>query len=175
MNTQSAKGEIAEIYLKRIIEQNKPQYAKAYESGKKAIYLILAQRDATIHRLQEIISHNKRNDQIQHESNGTPLSTQYNQNWTWVSKIIYALLEKKAPMLSQEMIAYLTPLDEKMRASHDRVGYFSAFLTKAVKNNRVVQVKVKGFKGYFYALPEWIINGELPPSYYQKMNLLVSQ
>jgi hypothetical protein len=78
-------------------------------------------------------------------------------------------------MLSQQLIAFLIPIDERMRISHDRTGYFSAFLTKAVKNGRVVKIKVKGFKGNFYALPEWLVNGELPPTYYRKMNLFVHQ
>ena len=70
---------------------------------------------------------------------------------------------------------FFIPIDERMRTSHDMVGYFSAFLTKAVKNERVIKIKVKGFKGYFYALPEWMSNGKLPETYYRKMNLFVNQ
>ncbi len=175
MNNQQTKEEIADVYVKRIIEQNKQQYSKAYELGKKSIYLTLAHRDATIYRLQEIIRNNKLSGQVHQEHKGIALNTKYNENWTWVSKIIYVLLEKNAPMRSQQMIEYFIPIDERMRISHDMGGYFSAFLTKAVKNNRVVKIKVKGFKGYFYALPEWMINGELPPTYYRKMNLFVNQ
>jgi hypothetical protein len=175
VNRQQTKEEIADIYEKRIIEQNKQEYSHAYESGKKSIYLTLARRDANIYRLQEIIRNNKLKAQTQQEPNGILLKTRYSESWTWVSKIIYVLLEKNAPMRSQEMIAYFISIDEKIRTSHDRVGYFSAFLTKAVKNSRVVKIKVKGFKGYFYSLPEWMVNGELPPIYYRKMNLFVHQ
>lgn len=175
MNQEITKDEIADVYVKRIIEQNKQQYCEAYELGKKSIYLTLAKRDATIYRLQEIIRNNKLTNQTHQEQKGITLNTKYNENWTWVSKIIYVLLEKNAPMRSQQMIEYFIPIDERMRISHDMGGYFSAFLTKAVKNGRVVKIKVKGFKGNFYALPEWMIDGELPPTYYRKMNLFVNQ
>lgn len=175
MNNPQTKEEIAHVYVKRIIERNKQQYSEAYELGKKSIYQTLALRDATIYRLQEIIKNNKLNGQDNQEHKGMALNTKYSENWTWVSKIIYVLLENNAPMCSQQMIEYFIPIDERMRTSHDRGGYFSAFLTKAVKNNRVEKIKVKGFKGYFYALPEWMINGELPPTYYRKMNLFVNQ
>ena len=124
MNRQQKKEEIADIYVKRIIEQNKQEYSHAYESGKKSIYLALAQRDANIYRLQEIIRHNRLKGQIQQEPNGILLNTKYNENWTWVSKIIYALLEKNAPMRSQEMITYFIPVDEKMRTYYRKMNLF---------------------------------------------------
>ena len=92
MNNQQTKEEIADVYVKRIIEQNKQQYSKAYELGKKSIYLTLAHRDATIYRLQEIIRNNKLSGQVHQEHKGIALNTKYNENWTWVSKIIYVLL-----------------------------------------------------------------------------------
>lgn len=175
MNSSQTKEEIADVYIKRIIEQNKREYSEAYDLGKKSMYQTLAQKDAAIYHLQEIIRNNKSNGQVLQENKIVVPSNQFNQNWTWVSKIIYLLLEKNAPMRSQEMIEYFSSIDERMNISHDRVGYFSAFLTKAVKNDRVIKIKVKGFKGNFYALPEWLVNGELPPTYYRKMNLFVNQ
>lgn len=175
MNNQNTKQEIANAYIKRIIEQNKRQYCSAYEHGKKSIYQILAQKDATIYRLQEIIRNNNLSIQNDLEEIETTLDTKFNENWTWVSKIIYVLLEKNAPMTSQQMIAYFIPIDQRLRTSNNLGGYFSAFLTKAVKNGRVVKIKVRGFKGNFYALPEWMVDGELPPTYYRKMNLFVNQ
>lgn len=175
MNLSQTKEEVADIYVRRIIEQNKREYSETYDLGKKSMYQILAQKDATIYQLREIIRNNKLNGQVVQENKSVTLSNPFNQNWTWVSKIIYLLLEKNAPMRSQQMIESFASIDERMNISHDRVGYFSAFLTKAVKNERIVKIKVKGFKGNFYALPEWLVNGELPPTYYRKMNLFVTQ
>jgi hypothetical protein len=178
MNYQKTTEEIADVYIKRIIEQNKQQYSESYELGKKNMYNVLAHRDACIYRLQEIIRNHKSNISNQTLNNYTKLEnskTKYNEDWTWVSKIIYVLLEKNAPLRSIQMIEYFVPIDERIRTSHDMVGYFSAFLTKAVKNERVVKIKVKGFKGYFYALPEWLQNGKLRETYYRKMNLFVNQ
>lgn len=178
MNYQKTTEEIADVYIKRIIEQNKQQYSDDYELGKKNIYNALAHKDACIYRLQEIIRNTKSKSQ-NHNSNIASkienVKTKYNEDWTWVSKIIYVLLEKNAPLRSMQMIEYFYTIDNRMRNSHDVVGYFSAFLTKAVKNERVIKIKVKGFKGYFYALPEWLVNGKLPETYYRKMNLFVNQ
>jgi hypothetical protein len=175
MNNQKTNEEIAEQYIKRLVEQNKKQYADACNAGKKNMYITLAEKDSKILYLQEMVrnfklkGHENRSIGVQN-SNIT-----YNQDWTWLSKIIYALQAKDAPLRSQQMIDFFIPIDERMKISHDRVGYFSAFLSKALKNDRIVKIKVKGFKGYFYALPGWMIDGELPATYYRKMNLFVNQ
>lgn len=175
MNRPTPVEEIANDYLQRIIEKNKPQYVEAYNAGKKAMYRTLAEKDALIYRQQEILLKHKLSGSIKIEAVNAIKDIKYNQKWTWVSKIIYLLMEKNAPLRSQQMIEYFVTIDTRMKIAHDRQGYFSAYLTKAVKNNRVVKIKVKGFKGYFYALPEWLENGELPPTYFRKMNLFVSQ
>lgn len=176
MNKLQTKAEIVDVYIKRLVEQNKQEYSDAYDLGKKSIYVTLAKKDATIYSLEEIIQSNKLNAQTQAEQkNVIMLNTTFNANWSWVSKIIYALALNGAPMCSQQMIAYFVTVDQRMRTSHDRVGYFSAFLTKAIKNGRVVKIKIKGFKGNFYSLPEWMVDGQLPPTFYRKMNLFVHQ
>jgi hypothetical protein len=175
MNNQKTKEEIADQYIKRLLVQNKKQYADACNAGKKNMYITLAEKDSKILYLQEMV----RNNNLQNQKKDSGLSEQssvtYNEEWTWLSKIIYALQTKNAPLRSQQMIEFFVPIDVRMNTSHDRVGYFSAFLSKALKNGRVVKLKVKGFKGYFYALPEWMIDGELPATYYRKMNLFVNQ
>jgi arginine repressor len=175
MNNQKTNEEIAEQYIKRLVEQKKNQYADACNAGKKNMYVTLAEKDSKILYLQEMVRNFKSKTQEKTFPSIQNSNVTYNQDWTWLSKIIYALQTKDAPLRSQQMIEFFVPIDVRMNTSHDKVGYFSAFLSKALKNERVVKIKVKGFKGYFYALPEWMIDGELPATYYRKMNLFVNQ
>jgi hypothetical protein len=175
MNNQKTNEEIAEQYIKRLLVQNKKQYVDVCALGKKSVYQSLAEKDSNILYLQEIVRNNNLHNQKKNSAVSEHSTVTYNDDWTWLSKIIYALQTKNAPLRSQQMIEFFVPIDVRMNTSHDKVGYFSAFLSKALKNERVVKIKVKGFKGNFYALPEWMIDGELPATYYRKMNLFVNQ
>ena len=128
MNYQKTTEEIADVYIKRIVEQNKKQYSESYELGKKNIYHELAHRDACIYRLQEIIGNNKSSNQnhlFSSTKNENNLHTKYYEDWTWVSKIIYVLLEKNAPLRSKQMIEFFIPIDGVNREFwvHVPIGY----------------------------------------------------
>ena len=97
---------------------------------------------------------------------------EYNQNWSWINKIVFVLRKTDRPLLSSEMIKLLLPLEPKLQwiRSYQRPQSFSAHLTKAVKYERVVAYKRGGGRGYQYVLPNWIDSqGQLLKKYEDKI------
>jgi len=82
--------------------------------------------------------------------------TEYNANWSWVTKIVYTLKKTQKPLLSSEMIDLLVPYEEGLRSSSYRAQALSPHLGKAVKYKRVVAYKRGGERGNYYVLPDWI-------------------
>jgi hypothetical protein len=159
--------------IKQIIVLNTRIYNQIYNQGKEEIFAGLASRDLLIDVLKEQLIANQNNQTVTLENvDGLPT---YNQDWNWVSKIIFILQHQQRPLRSAEMIELFLKFDDKIKCTNDKAGYFSAFLTKAYNNKRVVKLKVNGFKGFYYALPEWYTNGHLQPNYYAKINLFVGQ
>ena len=82
--------------------------------------------------------------------------TEYNKTWSWVNKIVFVLKKIKRPLLSSEIIEFITPFEPVLQYSHYRAQAFSAHLHKAVKYQRVVAYKLSGSRGFYYVLPDWM-------------------
>jgi hypothetical protein len=97
---------------------------------------------------------------------------EYNKTWSWVNKIVFVLKKINRPLLSCEIIEFITPYEAVLQYSHHRAQSFSANLTKAVKYDRVRAYKLSGSRGYYYVLPAWLdINGQLIKEYEDKIFL----
>jgi len=60
------------------------------------------------------------------------------------------------PLRSSELIALLEKRVAQIHHHHNKVQYFSAFLTLTVRYRSVISYKLKGVRGYFYLLPQWV-------------------
>jgi hypothetical protein len=90
---------------------------------------------------------------------------EYNKRWTMVTKIAFLISKAQMPLRSSEILQLLTkkePTIIKKQASMEK--YLSAFLNTAMKHGRLIPYKLKGVRGNYYCLPEWINEeGELLP------------
>ena len=94
----------------------------------------------------------------------------YKSASTWVSKIVFVLRHENKPLRSTELIALLERREPHLLHHHNKVQYFSAFLTQAVRYKRVIAYKLKGVRGYYYLLPEWMEEkGEPGAEYFNKL------
>jgi hypothetical protein len=88
---------------------------------------------------------------------------EYNKRWTMVTKIAFLISKAQKPLRSSEILQLLTnrePTIIKKQASMEK--YLSAFLNTAMKHGRLIPHKLKGVRGNYYCLPEWITEeGEL--------------
>ena len=88
---------------------------------------------------------------------------EYNKRWTMVTKIAFLINKAQKPLRSSEILQLLTsrePTIIKKQASMEK--YLSAFLNTAMKHGRLIPYKLKGVRGNYYCLPEWINeDGEL--------------
>jgi hypothetical protein len=82
-----------------------------------------------------------------------------------VSKIVFVLQQENRPLRSPELIGLLEKREPVLAQHHNKVQYFSAFLSNAVSFGRIIPAKVKGVRGYYYLLPSWVDGDEvvLPP------------
>lgn len=78
----------------------------------------------------------------------------YRKDWTWVRKIVFVLEQTGKPMRSPEIIEELAKREEHLRNHWNQAQYFSAFLNKAVKEERIKQEKRRGERGYYYAVKQ---------------------
>jgi hypothetical protein len=89
----------------------------------------------------------------------------YNNRWTMVTKLVFLVTKTGKPLRSAEIIPLLTDREPDIIRKQDSLEkYISAFLNTAMKHKRLIPYKLKGVRGNFYCLPEWISeNGELLP------------
>jgi hypothetical protein len=81
---------------------------------------------------------------------------EYHNSWSWVNKIVFVLKKIDRPLLSSEIIEFITPYEPVLQYSRFRPQAFSAHLHKAVKYGRVIAYKLGGSRGYYYILPDWM-------------------
>lgn len=94
----------------------------------------------------------------------------YKSASTWISKIVFMLRHESRPLRSTEMIALLERREAHLLHHHNKVQYFSAFLTQAVRYKRIIAYKLKGVRGYYYLLPDWVDkNGKPKPEFMSVM------
>lgn len=94
----------------------------------------------------------------------------YGSTSSWISKIVFTLQQENRPLRSPELITLLEKREPALAEHYNKVQYFSAFLSNAVKYGRVIQQKMKGVRGYYYVLPQWLDEkGHIHPDYEKKM------
>jgi len=76
----------------------------------------------------------------------------YRRDWTWVRKIVFVLEQAGHPMRSPEIIEQLAKREEHLRNHWNQAQYFSAFLHKALKEERIQREKRRGERGYYYSI-----------------------
>jgi sugar-specific transcriptional regulator TrmB len=87
----------------------------------------------------------------------------YNKAWTMVTKIVFLITIANKPLRSSEIIPFLKAREPSIVKKQDSLEkYLSAFLNTAMKHERLMPYKLKGVRGNFYCLPEWMDeNGQL--------------
>ncbi len=81
----------------------------------------------------------------------------YNKSWSVVTKIVFLITKAGKPLRSSEIIPLVLirePSIVNKQVSLEK--YFSAFLNTAMKNGRLIPYKLKGVRGNYYCIPEWI-------------------
>ena len=84
---------------------------------------------------------------------------EYKSNWSWVSKIVFIVKQANKPLRSSEIIEELAHREPVLQTKRSKEQFVSAFLNLAMQHQRLITYKLKGVRGYYYCLPEWI-NGE---------------
>jgi hypothetical protein len=83
-------------------------------------------------------------------------SKDYNQSWSWVSKLVYCINSIGRPVQSGEIASFLEYADKYFKHyGSNRLNHLSVHLSKAVKYKRLIALKVSGLKAPYYCLPEW--------------------
>jgi len=95
----------------------------------------------------------------------------YNKSWSVVTKIVFLITKAGKPLRSSEIIPLLQvrePTIVNKQVSLEK--YVSAFLNTAMKHERLIPYKLKGVRGNYYCIPEWIDEeGELVPEMRKKI------
>lgn len=94
----------------------------------------------------------------------------YNKDWTWVSKMVFVLRKVNRPLKSKELLEFLEGVDSNVKFFADKAKTFSSLLNKAVKYQRVQEYRIRGLKGYFYILPEWMDGEKLNDEFKKLIN-----
>lgn len=81
----------------------------------------------------------------------------YNKRWTMVTKLVFLVAKAGKPLRSAEIIPLLKNRQPEIIKKQDSLEkYISAFLNTAMKHRRLIPYKLKGVRGNFYCLPEWM-------------------
>lgn len=124
--------------------------------------------------LKEVVAENqhlrKRVAELEKQLIALQNSDGYNGTSSWISKIAFTLQQENRPLRSTTLIEMLAKREPTLANHHNKVQYFSAFLSNAVSYNRIVKQKVMGVRGYYYLLPEWVDDqGNAQPEYRKMM------
>jgi hypothetical protein len=121
------------------------------EEKLKSQYSLLKQ----IYEQYEILK--KENEELRRKLNDYKLPPDgYNSSWSWISKIVFMIKTQNRPLKSSELIDLLECREPNLKEHYSKIQYFSAFLSKAVEYKRVTRYKIKGVRGFYYCLPEWV-------------------
>ncbi len=134
---QSSKEELI-----KIIEDQQNQLANQHELLKE----VFTERENILSRIREL--EKQENDRLHADG--------YASASSWISKIVFILQQEDRPLRSPELINLLEKREPILAGHHNKIQYFSAFLSNAVSYGRVIQQKVKGVRGYYYLLPGWL-------------------
>jgi hypothetical protein len=107
---------------------------------------VFTEREIILRRIREL--EKQENDRLSADG--------YQSASSWISKIVFTLQRENRPLRSPELIRLLEKREPLLAGHHNKIQYFSAFLSTAVSYGRVIQQKVKGVRGYYYLLPSWV-------------------
>jgi len=134
---QSSKEELIQM-----IEDQKKELATQRDLLKE----VFTEREMLLRRVREL--EKQENDRLNTDG--------YQSTSSWISKIVFTLQQENRPLRSPELISLLEKREPILAGHHNKIQYFSAFLSNAVSYGRVIQQKVKGVRGYYYVLPAWL-------------------
>lgn len=81
----------------------------------------------------------------------------YSKAWTMVTKIVFLITKADRPLRSSEIIPLLKQREPSIVKKQESLEkYLSAFLNTAMKHERLIPYKLKGVRGNYYCLPQWI-------------------
>jgi seryl-tRNA synthetase len=80
----------------------------------------------------------------------------YEHNRTWISKIVFMLTNANKPLRSVEIIALLLQREPVLNEKVSKEKFISPFLNSAMQYERLIPFKLKGVRGNYYCLPEWM-------------------
>jgi len=119
-------------------------------------------------QLKEAISENKKLRKQLNQSNLPKDGYEYNR--TWISKIVFMVTNADKPLRSVEIIALLLPREPVLNEKVSKEKFISPFLNSAMQYERLIPFKLKGVRGNYYCLPEWVDEkGELLPEMRKKI------
>jgi hypothetical protein len=76
----------------------------------------------------------------------------YRKDWTWVRKIVFVLEQAGTPLRTKEIIEVLEKREPHLKDHSSKEQYFSAFITMALKAERIRREKRKGERGFYYSI-----------------------
>ena len=95
----------------------------------------------------------------------------YDYSWSWISKIVFLVTQANKPLRSAEIIEVLQKKEPVLHEKVSKEKFLSAFLNVAMQHGRLIPYKLKGVRGNYYCLPEWVDEeGELLPGMRGKMS-----
>ena len=105
-------------------------------------------------QLKEAISENKKLRKQLNQPNVPKDGYEYNR--TWISKIVFMVTNANKPLRSVEIIALLLPREPVLNQKVSKEKFISPFLNSAMQYERLIPFKLKGVRGNYYCLPEWM-------------------
>lgn len=138
--------------------------AKLLQSSKEELIQMIEDREKELASqrglLKEVFSERemllRRVRELEKQENERLNADGYQGMSSWISKIVFTLQQENRPLRSPELISLLEKREPVLAEHHNKIQYFSAFLSNAVSYGRVIQQKVKGVRGYYYLLPGWL-------------------
>ncbi|PQJ08985.1 hypothetical protein CJD36_021495 [Flavipsychrobacter stenotrophus] len=94
----------------------------------------------------------------------------YDYSWSWISKIVFLVTLANKPLRSAEIIEVLQKKELILHEKVSKEKFLSAFLNMAMQHGRLIPYKLKGVRGNYYCLPEWVDEeGKLKPEMRRKI------
>ena len=81
---------------------------------------------------------------------------EYDYSWSWISKIVFTVAQANKTLRSAEIISVLRVREPDLNHKTSKEKFVSAFLNVAMQHKRLIPYKLKGVRGNYYCLPEWI-------------------
>lgn len=129
--------------VREMLKEKREEVAALREELRKAY-------EAVIHLQRENKALKEKRQEKENPGDG------YRKDWTWVRKIVFVLERAGKPLRSAEIIEELAKREAHLRDHWNQAQYFSAFLNKAMKEERIGREKRRGERGFYYS----VRNGE---------------